>query len=611
MTNSKNTKRALLASVFSVMLCVALLAGSTFAWFTDSVTSGNNKIVAGNLDIELEYATEFDAEGIPTKWATVAGATDLFNPDALWEPGHTEVAVLKIRNNGSLALKYQMRINSKETNATNVNGETFYLSDFLVFNQTDDATLKDRSEYWNAELENAVLQDGKAQSNPSFEGLGVADDRLTPGEEKIFTLAVYMPTSVGNEANWWKKYSFSKAPSVELGIQIVASQLSYETDSFGPDYDEDMQSVWDGQTVDTSWYDETKDLFVISSAEQLAGLASLCSENTTSDKKFANKAIELIADFDFAGNEIPQIKVFGGKLNGNGHTITNFEIRNEEQYIGFIGKITSGGLVENLVIDNAVIEKVGSKDGATGIHVGSLTGGTVKNIKVTGESSVTGGLRTGGIVGELRSGAQVIDCENHASVSGTAIYTGGIVGAAHNSGVKTFEGCVNYGDVNGTTEVGGIIGYADRAIIANCENHGNVSGTGSYGVGGILGFDTYNSNILSSPKNGSTIKACKNYGTIKAPNHVGGILGTFACAPGKTQPSNRIYSTLEDCVNYGDVIGTAKCGTLFGYQHSYAAGDADNNINNLYVKLIRCTNEGTLNGEASEQMSGSSFAEIE
>ena len=54
MTNSKHTKRALLASILSVVLCVAMLVGSTFAWFTDSVTSGNNKIVAGNLDVELE-----------------------------------------------------------------------------------------------------------------------------------------------------------------------------------------------------------------------------------------------------------------------------------------------------------------------------------------------------------------------------------------------------------------------------------------------------------------------------------------------------------------------------------------------------------------------------
>ena len=49
MTSSKNTKRALLASVLSVALCCAMLIGSTFAWFTDSVTNTGNRIQAGNL----------------------------------------------------------------------------------------------------------------------------------------------------------------------------------------------------------------------------------------------------------------------------------------------------------------------------------------------------------------------------------------------------------------------------------------------------------------------------------------------------------------------------------------------------------------------------------
>lgn len=63
MTNPKQTKRALLMSLLSLLLCCAMLIGSTFAWFTDSVTSGNNKIIAGNLDIELGYATAFKEDG--------------------------------------------------------------------------------------------------------------------------------------------------------------------------------------------------------------------------------------------------------------------------------------------------------------------------------------------------------------------------------------------------------------------------------------------------------------------------------------------------------------------------------------------------------------------
>ena len=87
MTTSKSNKRALLASALSLLICATMLAGTTFAWFTDSVTSGKNKIVAGNLDVELEYATAFDAEGNPTAWESVEDKTDLFKRDTLWEPG--------------------------------------------------------------------------------------------------------------------------------------------------------------------------------------------------------------------------------------------------------------------------------------------------------------------------------------------------------------------------------------------------------------------------------------------------------------------------------------------------------------------------------------------
>ena len=101
MTNSKNTKRALLSSVISLLLCVAMLIGATFAWFTDSVTTGQNKIVAGNLDVELEYSTD------GANWNTVYENTNLFKPadQTLWEPGHTEYVYLRVRNAGSLALR--------------------------------------------------------------------------------------------------------------------------------------------------------------------------------------------------------------------------------------------------------------------------------------------------------------------------------------------------------------------------------------------------------------------------------------------------------------------------------------------------------------------------
>ena len=109
MTNNKSTKRALSASIISMTLCIVLLIGTTFAWFTDSVSSGTNVIKAGNLDVKLEYSKD------GTNWTNADGATDLFDSSAKWEPGHVEVVYLKVSNAGDLALKYKLGVNVLNT----------------------------------------------------------------------------------------------------------------------------------------------------------------------------------------------------------------------------------------------------------------------------------------------------------------------------------------------------------------------------------------------------------------------------------------------------------------------------------------------------------------
>ena len=69
MNNTKTTKRALLSSVIAMFICVAMLIGTTFAWFTDSASTSVNKIQAGTLDIALEMK---NADG---SWVTAKGQT--------------------------------------------------------------------------------------------------------------------------------------------------------------------------------------------------------------------------------------------------------------------------------------------------------------------------------------------------------------------------------------------------------------------------------------------------------------------------------------------------------------------------------------------------------
>ena len=80
----KQTKRSFLISVLSLLLCFSMLLGTTWAWFTDSVSSGSNVIKSGNLDLDVQYTLDGET------WNDLDGADDLFQK-SLWEPGHTEV----------------------------------------------------------------------------------------------------------------------------------------------------------------------------------------------------------------------------------------------------------------------------------------------------------------------------------------------------------------------------------------------------------------------------------------------------------------------------------------------------------------------------------------
>ena len=119
MNNKKTTKRALISSMLSLFVCVTMLIGTTFAWFTDKATSGVNTIQSGKLDVVLEYSTDggttwADAEGQTLNFKTADDRTT----DILWEPGCTyELPLLRVRNNGNLAFKYHMVVNGVDGDA--------------------------------------------------------------------------------------------------------------------------------------------------------------------------------------------------------------------------------------------------------------------------------------------------------------------------------------------------------------------------------------------------------------------------------------------------------------------------------------------------------------
>ena len=189
MTNRKSTKRALLGSVMAMVLCLAMLVGATFAWFTDTASTGVNKIQAGNLDVALEMQ---NADG---KWVSAEGKTLDFvkaaaGEQVLWEPGCTyTLPELRVVNNGNLALKYKVAI-------TGINGSA-------KLNEAIEWTIGDVA-------------------------MG-AEQHLAAGESNAFTIKGHMKESAGNE--------YMNESIDGIAITVVATQDTVESDSFGKDYD--------------------------------------------------------------------------------------------------------------------------------------------------------------------------------------------------------------------------------------------------------------------------------------------------------------------------------------------------------------------------------------
>ena len=194
MNESRKTKKALRGSLLALFLCIVLLIGTTFAWFTDTASTGVNKIQSGNLKVGLEYK---DANG---KWQDATKTTLDFvkAKDApageaiLWEPGcKYKLPEIRVVNKGNLALKYRIKIDGIKGDAK--------------LNEVIDWTIGDNT--IDAEK---VLNAGKASDPMTIQG--------------------HMQESAGNE--------YQKLSIDGITITVYATQASVESDSFGPEYDQ-------------------------------------------------------------------------------------------------------------------------------------------------------------------------------------------------------------------------------------------------------------------------------------------------------------------------------------------------------------------------------------
>ena len=365
MTSSKSTKRALLTSALALLMCVTMLVGATFAWFTDTASTGVNKIQAGNLDIKVEYT--LDGEN----WRDLDGATDIFQK-GLWEPGHTEVVALKFKNNGNLALKYNINMNIvDETVGINKSEQEYKLSDYLkVKTLSQEASLIGDI---CIDMAFSARNDGLGYTaTANFKDATVLDHDLflAPGEVgNYLIMKVYMPETVGNEAN---AISTEKAASINFGLNVVATQVPYEKDSFGNTYDKDAT-----YPVIVSNQQQANDA-ITNATDKKANISIASGQTITLDNGIAHEG-DKSRDITFSGDGSQTVDVItnavsaeGGQLNyqrGSSFTFENLTIQaGEGSFDGIVcneltfkdctikGKLTLFGKATfiNCVFDNTM-----------------------------------------------------------------------------------------------------------------------------------------------------------------------------------------------------------------------------------------------------------------
>ncbi len=309
-------------------------------------------------------------------------------------------------------------------------------------------------------------------------------------------------------------------------------------------------SVFDGGDGSTT------NPYLISSEDGLFGMAN------GTDKHY-----KIIADFNLTRAWTP-ISSFSGSLDGNGHKVSNLTITTTNANDGFFATLT--GTVKNLQLLNVNC----TTSASFGTIAGRLTGGTLQNIKITGNvTSTNTGDILGGVVGDMSAAAKVTQITSNLTIKASCGMVGGLVGrlTTNASGVAEISFSTAAGSIEisaSKNRIAGILGRAEGSnvgggVVKNCRSSVNISSTAAVaatvnGVGGIFGADQ-NAGIVP-------IDQCIFDGTISCGFSVGGIAGVGSsitnCSvegAGANQSTPTIRATGTPATgNIGGIAGTNK-----------------------------------------------------
>ncbi len=338
-----------------------------------------------------------------------------------------------------------------------------------------------------------------------------------------------------------------------------------------------IEEITEPITPLVEWFDENTASFILTTADELAGLAALVNDGIS----FGGKTVRLGADIDLGYAEWIPIgnseHPFNGSFYGQGHKILGMKINAKSSYVGLFGNLS--GIAEDFSVMNATVWTNNDYE-YIGLVAGYVTG-TLSKVKSEGFIDTAVAKYVGGIGGyNAVSSAVFKDLESSATVNG-GDYTGGIYGSIKSNGVVFADGMISTGNINGGGYTGGIFGYIegkDGSNIKSAKVSGSVSG--SYYVGGIAG-KAVKTSITSCSNEGAEISAddC----LIEADKffvYLGGYVGYGYSISGCVNRSHINYtsrgrytggiagyltSVVSNCENHGNISAYDTVGGIAGY----------------------------------------------
>ena len=646
MKTRNSTKSKLLSSVIALVLCVSMLIGATFAWFTDTASTGVNKIQAGNLDIALEMKDNsgnwVNAEG-KTLQFKVGGSIPAEGTQILWEPGCTyELPDLRIINKGNLALKYKIVITGIQGDAElnrvidwTINDANLSADHPLAPGASDTLTIKGHmqesagNEYQNKSIDNIAISVYATQLGGELNGVSGENDSFnnTYDKDAVYSVLVAGVNRTEEKAAVVNANNKTTA-AIALTSGTIPAGTSMYTDSgktsalTSVDITGKLQEAikttgtGDSVTFDISYNYVKSD----STTTAIHGFSTALEHEFQLSKGLATVTVKhsgtpMTKNDDIAtlGDGEYNYNSGTGVLTIKSSTYSAFEVTYTYNFVAATGGQGYTTLEEAFT--------AAAKDGAlitvlkditlTGTWTpvdnfkGTLDGNghTISGLNVSGENYV-------GLIGVLDGGT--VKNLKLANVTATgAEDVGAVVGRIINNG-KVENVHVLSGTVTGNKRAGGIVGSIKAyGSIVNCSNAAEVKAT-KYNAGGIVGAAYY---TVTGQQ--MYITHCKNTGTVtSAGNCAGGIVGlsaanVFGCTNsaaisgagtsiGGIVGEQKTYGSVTNNTNSGTVTnpsaGAYGNGGIIGWLRYHGVGEATSYAVSDIITVTGNTNSGNVSG---------------